>query len=78
MNTCRECETKGLFSEGKIYCKNEVFAYSHNLNIQRELDLLASDIVILGTKFLLLLQYFLKIISDNYILFRHGSVRFKP
>ena len=57
MNICHECETKDLFYEEKIYCKKDIIAYSRNVNIQRECDLLASteitsDIVILGTKYL--------------------------
>ena len=61
MNTCHECETKNIFHEDKIFFKKDTIAYSRSVNIQRECDLLASteitsDIVILGTRFLLLLQ----------------------
>ena len=57
MNTCHECGTKNLFYK-KTYSEIEdIIAYSRNVNIKKEYDLLAfteitSDLVILGTKFL--------------------------
>ena len=61
MNTCHECETEDLFYEKETYSEEDTIAYNRNRNIQKECDLLAiteitSDLLILGTKFLLLLQ----------------------
>ena len=52
---------KNLFYEKKFGKKGDIIAYSRNVNIKRESDLFAitgmtSDLVILGTKFLLLVQ----------------------
>ena len=62
MNTCHKCGTEDLFYEEKIYSEEATIAYSRNINIQREYEVLVSteitsDIVILDNKFLLLLQY---------------------
>ena len=71
MNTCHECGTKNHFYEktyseiediiAELKKKKKKIAFSRNMNINKEYDLLAfteitSYLVILGTKFLILVQ----------------------
>ena len=62
MNTCHDCGTQNLFYEKKYRTKKgDIIAYNRNVNIKKEYNYLAfteirSELVILGIKFLLLVQ----------------------